>query len=112
MEEVSFPVNYKIFEQGEEGRSLYIVVSGHVKIHLGEKDLAKLGKGDFFGEMALFDSQPRSASVTTLEKCDCLILPQLQLIDAIEENPEIAINIIRTLSRRIRGLNQKINVTP
>ncbi|MEC4984157.1 MAG: cyclic nucleotide-binding domain-containing protein [Oscillatoria sp. PMC 1068.18] len=109
MDEVAFPLNHTIFEEGEEGRSLYIVVSGRVKVHLGDRELAQLEKGTFFGEMSLFDAQPRSASVTTLDKCDCLTLNQLQLQDAIEETPEIAVNITRALSRRIRELNSKIN---
>ena len=108
MDELSFPTSHTIFEQGEEGRSLYIVVSGQVRIHIGDQDLAKLGQGAIFGEMALFDAEPRSASVTTLEECDCLTLNQLQLIDAIEETPEIAVNITSALSRRIRELNGKI----
>jgi CRP/FNR family transcriptional regulator, cyclic AMP receptor protein len=108
MDELSFPAHHTIFEKGEEGRSLYIVVSGEVRIHDGEQDLAKLGQGAIFGEMALFDAEPRSASVTTLDQCDCLTLNQLQLIDAIEETPEIAVNITSALSRRIRELNGKI----
>lgn len=109
MDELSFPSQHTIFEQGEEGRSLYIVVSGRVRVHVGDRDLALLEKGTFFGEMSLFDAEPRSASVTTTENCDCLTLNQLQLIDAIEETPEIAVNITRSLSRRIRELNSKIN---
>jgi len=109
MDEISFPANYTIFEEGEEGRSLYIVVYGRVKVHLGAQELAQLDKGTFFGEMSLFDAEPRSASVTTLEPCDCLTLNQRQLIDAIEETPEISINITRSLSRRIRDLNKKLN---
>jgi CRP/FNR family cyclic AMP-dependent transcriptional regulator len=109
MDELSFPSDHTIFEQGEEGRSLYIVVSGRVRVHLGDRDLVKLEQGTFFGEMSLFDAEPRSASVTTIETCDCLTLNQLQLIDAIEETPEIAVNITRSLSRRIRELNGKIN---
>lgn len=109
MDELSFPANHTIFEQGEEGRSLYIVVSGRVRVHVGDRDLVKLDQGAFFGEMSLFDAEPRSASVTTIETCDCLTLNQLQLIDAIEETPEIAVNITRSLSSRIRELNSKIN---
>ncbi|BAY63457.1 MULTISPECIES: cyclic nucleotide-binding domain-containing protein [Calothrix] len=110
MSELSFPANHAIFRQGEEGRSLYIVVSGRVKVHIGNKKLAEVDKGKYFGEMAVFDTQPRSASATTLEPCDCLELTQEQLYDAIEETPEIAVNIIRELSRLIRELNEKINV--
>ncbi|MBE9128890.1 MULTISPECIES: Crp/Fnr family transcriptional regulator [unclassified Coleofasciculus] len=109
MDELSFPPNHTIVTQGEEGRSLYIVVSGLVRVHIGDRDLAQLKPGACFGEMSLFDAEPRSASVTTLETCECLMLTQLQLYDAIDETPGIAINIIRLLSRRIRELNNKLN---
>ncbi|KOP25889.1 transcriptional regulator [Hapalosiphon sp. MRB220] len=109
MDELSFPGNYTIFNEGDEGRSLYIVVSGKVKVHIGKQQLAIFPKGESFGEMAVFDAQPRSASATTLEACECLELTQEQLYEAIDEIPEIAVNIIGILSRRIRELNDKIN---
>lgn len=60
MNEVSYPPSKMIFAQGQEGRSLYIVVAGKVRVHLGDKDLAVLDKGSCFGEMSLFDAEPRS----------------------------------------------------
>ncbi|WP_315789383.1 cyclic nucleotide-binding domain-containing protein [Fischerella sp. JS2] len=109
MDELSFPGHYTIFNEGDEGRSLYIVVSGKVKVHIGKQQLAIFPKGESFGEMAVFDAQPRSASATTLEACECLELTQEQLYEAIDETPEIAVNIIGILSRRIRELNDKMN---
>lgn len=109
MDELSFPAKHTIFTEGQEGRSLYIVVQGKVRVHIGDRDLAQLDQGATFGEMSLFDAEPRSASVTTVEPCECLMLTQQQLYDAIDETPGIAINIIRLLSRRIRELNQKLN---
>ncbi len=109
MDELSFPAEHSIFTEGQEGRALYIVVSGRVRVHIGDRNLAELGKGTCFGEMSLFDAEPRSATVSTLETCECLVLTQMQLYDAIDETPGIAINIIRLLSRRIRELNQKLN---
>ncbi|MEM8807388.1 MAG: Crp/Fnr family transcriptional regulator [Cyanobacteria bacterium P01_G01_bin.38] len=109
MDELSFLPNHTIFTEGQEGRSLYIVVSGTVKVHLGNQELARLQEGACFGEMSLFDAEPRSASVTTLEACDCLMLTQQQLYEAIDETPGIAVNIIRLLSRRIRELNRELN---
>ncbi len=110
MDELSFPAQHIIFTEGQEGRSLYIVISGRVRVHIGDRDLAQLEQGTCFGEMSLFDAEPRSASVTTLESCECLMLTQQQLYDAIDETPGIAVNIIRLLSRRIRELNHKVNV--
>ncbi|HEY9664699.1 MAG TPA: Crp/Fnr family transcriptional regulator [Allocoleopsis sp.] len=109
MEELQFPAKHTIFTQGEEGRSLYVLVSGRVRVHIGNRELAQLEQGTCFGEMAVFDAEPRSASVTTLESCACLMLTQQQLYEAIEETPGIAVNIIRLLSRRIRELNRTIN---
>ncbi|NEP53886.1 MAG: cyclic nucleotide-binding domain-containing protein [Moorea sp. SIO3C2] len=109
MDELDFPSNHTIFAQGEEGRELYIVVSGLVRVHIGDRNLAQFKQGACFGEMSLFDAEPRSASVTTIEPCHCLMLTQLQLYDAIDETPEFAIKIIRMLSRRIRELNRNLN---
>ena len=112
MDELSFPANHRIFREGEEGNSLYIVVSGQVRVHLRSQDLTTLDKGTCFGEMSLFDAEPRSASVTTTSACDCLVLTQQQLYEAIDETPGIAVNIIKLLSRRIREINKERNQQP
>ena len=109
MDELAFPTHHTIFTKGQEGRSLYIVVLGKVRVHIDDQELVQLDQGACFGEMSLFDAEPRSASVTTLAPSECLVLTQQQLYEAIEETPGIAVNIIRLLSRRIRELNQKIN---
>lgn len=109
MNEISFPSGKTIFAEGQEGRSLYIVIAGRVRVHLSEKDLAVLDKGTCFGEMSLFDAEPRSASVTATVKTECLVLTQQQLYEAIDETPGIAVNIIRLLSRRIRSQNLQLN---
>ena len=109
MDEVFYESSYTIITEGQEGRSMYIMVSGRVSVHIGGQEVAQLKKDDCFGEMSVFDAEPRSASVTTLETCACLVLTQQQLYDAIDETPGIAVNVIRLLSRRIRELNQDLN---
>ena len=109
LEEVQFPAGHTIFKQGKLGPALYILVSGAVEVHLGGLRLAKLGPGKYFGEMSLFDSEPHSASVTTLEPCKCLVLTQAQIYKAIRENPEIGVNIIRILSQRVRLLSLHVS---
>ncbi len=108
MEERSFLVRDTILIEGQEGRSLYVIASGEVLVHSGRQELARFKKGDFFGEMSLFDAEPRSASVTAIAPCDCLVLTQQQLYEAIDETPGISLNIIRIFSRRVRELNQTI----
>jgi CRP/FNR family transcriptional regulator, cyclic AMP receptor protein len=109
MKELSFPSGHTIVTQGEEGRSLFILISGQVRVHSGDRELARLDQGACFGEMSVFDAEPRSATVTTLEDCECLTLTQQQLYEAIEETSGLAINIIRLLSRRTRELNEKLD---
>lgn len=106
LEEVTFPANHTIFAKGEEGQLLYILVSGRVQVHLEELPLAQLEPGAYFGEMALFDSQPRSASVTTLQESKCLVLTRQQVYQTIKESPSVAINLIRGLCQRVRKLNR------
>jgi CRP-like cAMP-binding protein len=104
MEEVEFPANTTIFHRGESSQLCYILVSGKVRVHIESLAMGELGAGDCFGEMSLFDSKPRPASVTTLEDCVCLTLTQAQVFEAIHENPGIAVNIVRLLTDQIRKL--------
>jgi CRP/FNR family transcriptional regulator, cyclic AMP receptor protein len=108
MEEVSYGANHGIFAEGESGQTMYILISGRVKVHSGDREIIQLQRGDCFGEMSVFDSEPRSASITTLEKCECLELTQQQLYEALEETSGIAINLIRLLSQRTRKLNSRV----
>ncbi len=101
-----FAPDYRIFTQGEEGHLLYILADGRVKVHLDDLQLTVLEPGAYFGEMALFGSHLRSASVTTLAESICLILTQEQVHQAIQEHPAIALNLIRLLCQRVRKLNR------
>ncbi|MBP0013861.1 MAG: cyclic nucleotide-binding domain-containing protein [Roseofilum sp. SBFL] len=106
LEEVQFPADHTIFAQGDRGDLLYILFSGRVKVHFDDVQLAELTPGSYFGEMAIFESRPRSASVTTLEPCQCLVLTQEQVYQAIKERPKVAIQMINVLCQRVRKLNR------
>jgi len=110
MVELHFQPGETIFERGDIGQLLYILSQGQVKIHIGEVELARLEAGAYFGEMSLFDSGPRSASVTAMTPCTCLCLSQPQMQEAILNNPAIALNVIQNLCQRIRRLNQLVSV--
>lgn len=92
-----------VFQQGDLGDSLYLIAAGRVRVHHEDKDLDELGRGDIFGEMALLDTEPRSASVTTLEKATLFRLEQRAFNSFLLANPEIARGIIRTLNQRLRA---------
>jgi CRP/FNR family transcriptional regulator, cyclic AMP receptor protein len=103
-ERVQFAPNQQIFAQGEAGHLLYILISGKVQVHVDNLTLAELTSGQAFGEMAVFDAQPRSAAVTALENSECWVLSQSQIYQVIDQNPAVAIALIRVLGTRLRRL--------
>lgn len=113
LEEVNFTENTLVFESGEIGDCLYVVVEGEVEVYIesGEKSdkivLSTLGKGDYFGEMSLITGEPRSASVVTLEECVFLRLSKIDFDQLIINNPSITISLSHMLSQRLKTSNIK-----
>jgi CRP/FNR family transcriptional regulator, cyclic AMP receptor protein len=100
-----------IIHEGEYDNSLFVIVSGVVQAFKGlggnnEKDLGILGPGSYFGEIALIDNLPRSASVVAKEDAQVLCLEQLDLHQEIEKSSPMAIEMMQMLSLRIRA-NEK-----
>jgi CRP/FNR family transcriptional regulator, cyclic AMP receptor protein len=107
-----------IFLEGDLSDKCYIIAEGRVRIskyvpNVGEKDLAELRRGSYFGEMALIDGAPRSASAIANEPTSCLVLEKAGLDRLIDENKEtgnkILRSICRTLSKRLRESNDRIS---
>jgi CRP-like cAMP-binding protein len=101
-----------LFAEGEEGEDMYIVQSGRVaikkKVKDGETTLAVMEKGDFFGEMAMLERLPRSASAEVVEAGDLIKIDNETFGDMIKANPEIAIRMLRKYSIRLRDANNQI----
>lgn len=109
-----YPQDAAIIEEGEEGEGLFVILSGRVKVVKGlagggERVLATLGSTEFFGEMALLDGYPRSASVIALEDTRCLILSRWDLFILLRRDPEIAIHMLGILSQRLRNVQAMIS---
>lgn len=98
-----------VFSQGDHGDTMYIIQSGAVEVacRQGEKDviLALLDQGDFFGEMALLDDKPRSATVTALRRTRLLALSRSSLLVRLRQDPGVALHLLKTLSHRIEKNN-------
>ncbi len=90
-----------IVEQGTTGTALYIVLSGRARVERGGQAIGQVQGGDFFGELALIEEHPRSASVIATEETDCLLFPAWEFTALLEEHPEIAVPIMRTLIQRL-----------
>jgi CRP-like cAMP-binding protein len=101
------PRNTTIVEEGLPGDYMYVIREGRVKVTKlsedgREKILQFLECGDFFGEMALLDSAPRSATVKTLSPTRVLALSRAAFLDVLQSHPPIAMVVIRELARRLR----------
>jgi len=113
LEEINFAENTIVFESGEIGDCLYVIVNGEVEVYIeaGEKSekviLSTLAKGDYFGEMSLITGEPRSASVTTLNECVFLRLSKSDFDQLIINNPSITISLSHMLSQRLKSSNIK-----
>ncbi len=101
-----------ICREGEKGEVMYVVQSGKVKItkhtSSGELTLATLGSGDIFGEMALFDKLPRSATAMALGEARVLSIDKKKLFLTISRDPTLVFKILETMSQRIRRLNENM----
>lgn len=111
-EETNFPPGSVIIKEGEPGDCLYLVVRGKVEVikSMGtprEIRLAEIGPDNYFGEMALFDQEVRSATVVSLEETVVLCLRRFEFEETMREFPRIAISACKEFSRRIRELESK-----
>ncbi len=103
-----------VFHQGDPGDSLYIIESGSVKIVLpspdGQEDaiIATLGRGEFFGELALLDGEPRSADAVAKEDTALLVLERDDFLAFLDRSPEVATKLLAALSRRLRRTDQLV----
>ena len=109
----SAPRGSVIMGAGDQIDSLYIVISGRLKVMMGDSEgkeviLSLIGPGEFFGEMGLIDDSPRSASVVTIEPCELLSLSKRDFKKSLAENFEMCMEVMRGLVRRLREADRKI----
>jgi CRP/FNR family cyclic AMP-dependent transcriptional regulator len=102
-----------LVEAGGPGGSVFIIESGKVRISLPgtegrEVTLAHLGGGDCFGEMSMLDGEPRSATVSAVEDTTVLVGTREDFMRSLEGNPELAMSLLVTMSRRLRAANEII----
>jgi CRP/FNR family cyclic AMP-dependent transcriptional regulator len=109
----SAPRGSTIMAAGDPTDSLYIVISGRLKVMMGDADgkeviLTILGPGEFFGEMGLIDDEPRSASVVAIEPCELLSIAKRDFKKCLSDNFEMTMAVMRGLVRRLREADRKI----
>jgi CRP/FNR family cyclic AMP-dependent transcriptional regulator len=109
----SAPRSTTVMAGGDVTDSLYIVLSGRLKVMMSDAEgkeviLSILGPGEFFGEMGLIDDSPRSASVVAIEACELLSIAKRDFKKCLAENFEMTMAVMRGLVRRLREADRKI----
>ena len=112
-EEVQFQPGEIVIKKGEMGETMYLIIKGEVSVHIGdangkEIEVDRIKAGDYFGEMALFEDVPRSATIRTETDSRLLVLHNQEFNEIVREYPQIALTICKVLSSRIRTLHEKI----
>jgi CRP-like cAMP-binding protein len=100
--EVEFPAERTIARQGEIGTGLFIVVEGSVRVVRDGEIVARLGPGEFFGELSVLDGEPRIASVIADRPTTCLALATWDTERVLREQPGVALAVLRVLAARLR----------
>lgn len=106
-----YPKNAVVVSEGDRSDTLFLILSGRVKIFVSDLDVQRelvlntQGSGEYFGEMIL-DDGPRSASAMTLEPCRLGVLTRERFRDVLARHPEVAVAVIRNLIRRCRALTE------
>ena len=108
LEEETFEKGQYIVNEGDLGKELFMIVKGEVEVVVGGNVVAVMKEGAGFGEMALIDSQPRSADI--IAKNDVLVLKMESddFLEILKQRDEVALGVIRVLTGRIRELNAKL----
>lgn len=108
-----FQAGETIFQKGDPGDAMYVIVRGQVKVVLPSGDgnealLGTLDDGDFFGELSLIDGEPRSASIVATQPTETIVLLREGFQDFLRQSPEVAIEMLQVLSHRLRQSDEFI----
>jgi CRP/FNR family transcriptional regulator, cyclic AMP receptor protein len=102
----SFKAGSVIFREGDEANELFVVKSGQVRIQIGNRTVTELGQESIFGEMALIDSEPRSATATALTDVELVPISEKQFLFLVGQTPYFALKVMRVLAQRLRMTNK------
>jgi uncharacterized membrane protein len=107
------PAGSVLFRKGEGGDAMYLIEDGRVRIHIRDREgadvtLTELARGDFFGEMALLDGKPRSASATVIEGARLAVLSREHFHDFVRRKPDLALEMLGAITERLRHTDEML----
>jgi CRP/FNR family cyclic AMP-dependent transcriptional regulator len=101
-DEVAVPAGKAIVTEGGAGHEFFMILDGDAKVSRAGKDVATLGEGDYFGELALLDRSPRNATVTAATAMTLLVLGQREFSGVLDELPGLAHKLLVSMAARVR----------
>ncbi len=108
VEELDFKAGKVLCEQGKSGGEFFIVLDGEAEVRRDGKVVDTIKDGDHFGEIALLDDGPRTATVVAKTPLRCLVLSPRQFQDVLHQDAEIAVHILRDVTRRLRAATKQL----
>ena len=102
----SFKAGSVIFREGDAANELFVIRSGQVRIQIGNRTVTELGQESIFGEMALIDSEPRSATATAITDVELVPVSEKQFLFLVSQTPYFALKVMRVLAQRLRVTNK------
>jgi CRP-like cAMP-binding protein len=103
-----FKAGSTIFREGDAADALFVIKSGQVRIQLGNRTLTELAAEDIFGEMALIDSEPRSATALAVTDVELVAVTEKQFLFLVSQTPYFALKVMRVLAQRLRVSNKTV----
>jgi CRP/FNR family transcriptional regulator, cyclic AMP receptor protein len=102
----SFKAGGVIFREGDEARELFVIKSGQVRIQIGNRTVTDLAADSIFGEMALIDNEPRSATAVAVTDVELVAVSEKQFLFLVSQTPYFALKVMRVLAQRLRATNK------
>ena len=108
VEDLDFKAGKVLCQQGRSGGEFFIVLSGEAEVERDGKVVDSIKVGDHFGEIALLDNGPRTATVTATTDLRCLVLSPRQFQDVLHQDAEIAVHMLRDVTKRLRAATRTL----
>jgi CRP/FNR family cyclic AMP-dependent transcriptional regulator len=102
----SFKAGSVIFQEGDEARELFVIKSGQVRIRIGNRTVTELEADSIFGELALIDNEPRSATAVAVTDVELVAVSEKQFLFLVSQTPYFALKVMRVLAQRLRVTNK------
>jgi CRP-like cAMP-binding protein len=102
-EEDVFAEGERVLRRGLSGGNFYVILDGEAAVRVGDEELSRLGRGDYFGEISALTSDPPSADVVATTVLRCLVIPGAQLERLLLERPQVMLRLLKMEARRLQS---------